>query len=94
MDNKSTMLYKQPCVCSAMNTGRKDGFAQICSWQTCGTNVGYSGDPFSSKTNIFKFQFDQKSGGRRTTVSGFATSKSLFVYLFIIYLFIKYSNKI
>ena len=38
MDNNSTMLYKQPCVCSAVNTGRKNGFAQICSWQICGKN--------------------------------------------------------
>ena len=29
---------------------------------------GYSGFPLSSKTNISKFQFDQKSGRRRTTL--------------------------
>ena len=29
---------------------------------------GYSGFPLSSKTNISKFQFDQESGGRRTTM--------------------------
>ena len=29
---------------------------------------GYSGFPLSSKTNIFKFQFDQESGRRRTTM--------------------------
>ena len=29
---------------------------------------GYSGFPLSSKTNISKFQFDQESGRRRTTV--------------------------
>ena len=29
---------------------------------------GYSGFPLSSKTNIFKFKFDQESGRRRTTV--------------------------
>ena len=29
---------------------------------------GYSGFPLSSKTNIFKFQFDQESGRRRTTL--------------------------
>ena len=29
---------------------------------------GYSGFPLSSKTNIFKFQFDQESGKRRTTL--------------------------
>ena len=29
---------------------------------------GYSGFPLTSKTNISKFQFDQKSGRRRTTL--------------------------
>ena len=29
---------------------------------------GYSGFPLSSKTNIFKFQFDQESGRQRTTL--------------------------
>ena len=29
---------------------------------------GYSGFPLSPKTNIFKFQFDQESGGRKTTL--------------------------
>ena len=29
---------------------------------------GYSGFPLSSKTNIFKFQYDQESGRRRTTL--------------------------
>ena len=29
---------------------------------------GYSGFPLSSKTNIFKFPFDQESGRRRTTL--------------------------
>ena len=29
---------------------------------------GYSGFPLSSKTNISKFQFDQESGRRRTTL--------------------------
>ena len=28
---------------------------------------GYSGFPLSSKTNIFKFQFEQESGKRRAT---------------------------
>ena len=40
---------------------------------------GYSGFPLSSKTNTSKFQFDQESGRRRTTL-GYATSKSLFIY--------------
>ena len=39
MDNNSTMLYKQPSGCSAVNTGRKNGFAQICSRQICGKNA-------------------------------------------------------
>ena len=38
---------------------------------------GYSSFPVSSKTNIYKFQFDQESGRRRTTLC--TTSKSLFV---------------
>ena len=38
---------------------------------------GYSSFPVSSKPNIYKFQFDQESGGRRTTLC--TTSKSLFV---------------
>ena len=40
---------------------------------------GYSGFSPSSKTNISKFQFNQESGG----LCGCATSKSLFIYLFI-----------
>ena len=47
---------------------------------------GYSGFPLSSKTSISKFQFDQESG-RRRTICGCATSKSLFIHSFI-YLFI------
>ena len=31
-------------------------------------SFGYSGFPLSSKTNISKFQFDQESGRRRTTL--------------------------
>ena len=38
---------------------------------------GYSSFPVSSKSNIYKFQFDQESGRRRTTLC--TTSKSLFV---------------
>ena len=38
---------------------------------------GYSSFPISSKPNIYKFQFDQESGRRRTTLC--TTSKSLFV---------------
>ena len=46
---------------------------------------GHFGFPLSSKTIISKFQFDQESG-RRRTICGCATSKSLFIYLFIYYL--------
>ena len=47
--------------------------------------LGYSGFPLSRKTNISKFPFNKESG-RRRTLCGCATSKSLFI-LFI-YLFI------
>ena len=53
---------------------------------------GYSGFLLSSKTNISKFQFDQESGGRRTTMCGCATCKSLSIYLF--YLFTRRVSKI
>ena len=43
---------------------------------------GYSSFPVSSKTNIYKFQFDQESGRRRTTLC--TTSKSLFVIYLLI----------
>ena len=46
---------------------------------------GYSGFPLSSKTSISKFQFDQESGRRRTTL--------WMCYLHIvIYLFINYNQ--
>ena len=46
---------------------------------------GYSGFPLSSKTSISKFQFDQESGRRRTTLwMGYL---QIIIYLFI-YLFI------
>ena len=51
---------------------------------------GYFGFPLSSKTmaSISKLQqFDQESG-RRRTLCGCATSKSLFIFLFIYLLFI------
>ena len=41
---------------------------------------GYSGFPLSSKTNIFKFQFDQESGRRRTTM--FMCYLQIVIYLF------------
>ena len=50
---------------------------------------GYSGFPLSSKTNISKFQFDQESGRRRTTLWMCYLHIVIysFIYLFI-YLFI------
>ena len=45
---------------------------------------GYSGFPLFSKANIFKFQFDQKSGRRRTTM--WMCYLQIVIYLFI-YLF-------
>ena len=45
----------------------------------------YSGFPLSSKTNISKFQFDQESGRRRTTMRMWYLQ--IVIYLFI-YLFI------
>ena len=45
---------------------------------------GYSGFPLSSKTNISKFQFDQESGRRRTTL--WMCYLQIIIYLFI-YLF-------
>ena len=47
---------------------------------------GYSGFPLSSKTNISKFQFDQDQVVEEP-LCGCATSKSLFIYLFICYVF-------
>ena len=41
---------------------------------------GYSGFPLSSKTSIFKFQFDQESGRRRTTF-WIRYLQVLFIYL-------------
>ena len=43
---------------------------------------GYSGFPLSSKTNIFKFQFDQESGRRRTTM--WMCYPQIVIYLFIL----------
>ena len=47
---------------------------------------GYSGFPLSSKTNISKFQFDQESGRRRTTL--WMCYLQIIIYLFIYHLFI------
>ena len=46
----------------------------------------YYGYPLSSKTNIFKSQFDQESVRRRTTLCGCATSKSLLLLLLLLFL--------
>ena len=46
----------------------------------------YSGFPLSSKTNISKFQFDQESGRRRTTLW------MCYLQIIIYYLFILYQN--
>ena len=49
---------------------------------------GYSGFPLSSKTNIFKFQFDQESCRRRTTM----WMCYLQIVLFVVYLFNRFSQ--
>ena len=48
---------------------------------------GYSGFPLSSKTNISKFQFDQESGRRRTTLFRDVLPPNHFIHLFIFVLF-------
>ena len=41
----------------------------VCCWPSlCCSERFFSGFPFSSKTSISKFQFDQESGTRRTTI--------------------------
>ena len=47
---------------------------------------GYSGFPLSSKTSISKFQFDQESGRRRTTL--WMCYLQIIIYYLFIYLFI------
>ena len=47
---------------------------------------GYSGFPLSSKTSIFKFQFDQESGKRRTTI--WMCYLQIVIYLFIYLMFV------
>ena len=47
----------------------------------------YSGLPLSSKTNISKFQFDQESGRRRTTL-WMCYLQIIIIYYLFIYLFI------
>ena len=48
---------------------------------------GYSGFPLSSKTNISKFQFDQESGRRRTTMWMYYLQIVIYLYIFIYYSF-------
>ena len=47
---------------------------------------GYSGFPLSSKTDISKFQFDQESGRRRTTL--WMCYLQIIVYYFILFFFV------
>ena len=49
----------------------------------------YSGLPLSSKTNISKFQFNQESGRRRTTL-WMCYLQIIIIYYLFIYLFIYY----
>ena len=49
---------------------------------------GYSGFPLSSKTSISKFQFDQESGRRRTTL--WMCYLQIVIFYFYNYLFISY----
>ena len=48
---------------------------------------GYSGFPLSSKTNISKFQFDQESGRRRTTMWMYYLQIVIYLFIFFNYLF-------
>ena len=58
----------------------------VCCWfrLLCSKRFfsGYSGFPLSSKTNISKFQFDQESGRRRTTL--WMCYLQIIIYLFFI----------
>ena len=49
---------------------------------------GYSGFPLSSKTNFSKFQFDQESGRRRTTMWMSYLQNIIYLFYLFIYLFI------
>ena len=51
---------------------------------------GYSGFPFSSKTNISKFQFDHESGRQRTTLWMCYLLLIIYLYLFIHFIFYFY----
>ena len=52
---------------------------------------GYSGFPLSSKTNISKFQFDQESGRRRTTM--WMSYLQIVIYLFILFILYRETQK-
>ena len=47
---------------------------------------GYSGFPLSSKTNIFKFQFDQESGRQRITLWMCYLQIIIIIYYYYYYL--------
>ena len=47
----------------------------------------FSGFPFSSKTNISKFQFDHESGRQRTTLWMYNLLLIIYLYLFIHFIF-------
>ena len=59
----------------------------LCSERFFSDHFGF---PVSSKTNISKFQFDQESGRRKTTMWMYYLQ--IVIYLFIIYLFIYFSQ--
>ena len=52
---------------------------------------GYSGFPLPSKTNISKFQFDQESGRRRTTM--WICYLQIVIYLFILFILYRETQK-
>ena len=45
----------------------------------------YSGFPLSSKTNISKFQFDQESGRRRTTMRMWYLQIVIYLFIYLFY---------
>ena len=47
---------------------------------------GYSGFPLSLKTNISKFQFDQESDRRRTTL--WMCYLQIIIFLFILFIYL------
>ena len=71
-----------------MNYLRKD-FEAICGLRFFS---GYSGFPLSSKTNISKFQFDQESGRRRTTVWMCYLQIAIYLFIYLILFYVTYSK--